>query len=81
MMSCKELARSVSESLDHKLPVSRRISSWVHLALCGMCRNYVGQMKLLRRAIKLHLRDEGEQSIREKLPEDVRERIRNRLKD
>ena len=49
MLSCKEVSRLVSESLDRPLPWSRRVSVALHLAMCGLCRRFRGSLLTLRR--------------------------------
>jgi len=79
MKTCREVARDVSESLDRKLPFWTRIGLWFHLAMCGICRRYVGQMRLLRRAIRMHL--DKEHPSDPKLPEETRERIKKKMRE
>ncbi|TWU40238.1 hypothetical protein Q31b_35830 [Novipirellula aureliae] len=37
MLSCKEITKLVSESLDHPLPLRKRMSVWMHLSMCQLC--------------------------------------------
>jgi predicted anti-sigma-YlaC factor YlaD len=58
--TCKEVHRLVSEELDRDLPLMDRLRVHFHLRICDACRNFEGQMRLLRRAMrKLTLPDAG----------------------
>jgi predicted anti-sigma-YlaC factor YlaD len=50
MLSCKDVCYIVSESLDGKLPLHKRLSVRFHLLMCKACQRMVQQMKLLRAA-------------------------------
>lgn len=81
MLSCKEVAQLVSESLDHKLPLRKRIGVRVHLFMCAVCCHYRQQMLALRKVIRLHHQTEesGKSTCEEILPEIAKERIRQAL--
>ena len=44
MLSCKEVSRLVSESLDRKLPFRQRIAVRIHLLMCKFCSRYRKQL-------------------------------------
>ena len=50
-LSCKETSRLVSQGLDARLPLGRRIAVRVHLAICTGCANFRNQMLFLKKAI------------------------------
>jgi hypothetical protein len=50
-LSCKEASRLVSQGLDERLPLGRRIAVRVHLAICNGCTNFRNQMLFLKKAI------------------------------
>jgi predicted anti-sigma-YlaC factor YlaD len=52
MLSCKEVTRLVSQGLDQRLPLGRRIALRVHLAICDGCTNFSKQMAFLRKALQ-----------------------------
>ena len=50
MLSCKDVSQAVSESLDEKLPWSKRLSVKTHLLMCTACLQMARQLELLRTA-------------------------------
>lgn len=50
MMSCKEASELMSQALDIRLPLSRRIGLRIHVWLCTMCARYEKQLQFLQRA-------------------------------
>jgi hypothetical protein len=57
MLSCKEVSRLVSESLDRKLPFWQRMGVWIHLSLCRLCRGFRKDLQKLRSAARQHADD------------------------
>lgn len=58
MMSCREATELVSRSLDAPLSWRQRVALRLHLAMCGLCRGFAGQMRTLREAC-LRYREQG----------------------
>lgn len=52
MISCKEVSRLVSASLDRPLSLRERFRLKLHLWRCGACSNFAGQMRLMRAAMR-----------------------------
>jgi hypothetical protein len=52
MLPCKEVTRLVSQGLDRRLGFGERVALRVHFAICGGCRNFERQMRLLREAVQ-----------------------------
>ena len=50
--TCKEVHRLVSEGLDRNLSIYERLRMQMHLLVCAACRNFDGQMLLIRRAMR-----------------------------
>ena len=46
-MTCKEIAKLLSEQQDHGLPWSRRVMIRVHLAMCVFCRRLEGHLRFI----------------------------------
>lgn len=49
---CKEVHRLTSESMDRELTVIERTRVRMHLLVCHACRNFTGQMDLIRKAMQ-----------------------------
>jgi len=58
MLTCKEVSELVSESLEHQLPLRRRMGVQIHLMMCSMCRTYLKQTLQLRDAVGSYARHE-----------------------
>lgn len=76
---CSKASRLQSEALDRKLPILQRIGLRIHLALCKWCRRYGKQIRFLREAAHEHP-DALVEPDRHKLPDDARERLKQRLR-
>lgn len=50
--TCREVHRLTSESLDRDLSVIERTRMRLHLMVCQACRNFGGQMDLIRLAMR-----------------------------
>ena len=50
--TCKEVHRLTSESMDRTLTVVERTRVKMHLLVCNACRNFTGQMELIREAMR-----------------------------
>jgi predicted anti-sigma-YlaC factor YlaD len=51
LATCKEVHRLTSEGLDRELSMIERARMQMHLLVCIGCRNFEGQMQLLRGAM------------------------------
>jgi len=45
MLQCKDVVKEASDYLDGDLPLFKRFSLFLHIALCRCCRNYVDQIQ------------------------------------
>lgn len=81
MLSCKDVSRMVSESLDRKLSLYDRLRVKLHLLICNACQQMVKQMELLRSAFQRFGSTEKKQSHTEQgtLSKEARTRILERL--
>lgn len=50
-ITCKDAHRLTSEGMDRELTLSERACVKMHLLACPGCRNFDGQMRLLRAAM------------------------------
>ena len=80
MPSCQEAARLVSQSMEQKLPLIKRLGLWMHLSMCRMCKGFAGQLRLLQTAAKQHGESQSDTSLtRTTLPSEARQRIHHAL--
>jgi hypothetical protein len=83
MLSCKDVTRLVSESMDRSLPLGKRIGVRLHLLICEFCARYERQLLLIRETVR-HLAATVEapgESFGETLSEEARERIGKLIKN
>src|SRR5262245_39667795 len=81
-MPCEGMSRLTSESHDRELGRLERIALWSHLLYCAACRRYSRHLELIHRAMRRladHV-EKGESSLDPGLPDDVREQIKQVLK-
>lgn len=78
MITCEMAARLISESLDGKLPLGRRMALKIHLLMCRLCPRFLRQMLFLKAASN-HYEKEIEEDTSYSLPADAREKIRSLL--
>jgi hypothetical protein len=77
MLTCKDVTRLVSESMDRSLPLGKRIGVRLHLLVCKFCARYERQLLLIRDTVR-HLAATVEtpgESFGETLSVEARERI------
>lgn len=48
--NCREASRALSQTIDHLLPLVKRLGLWLHLLICKWCRRYGKQIRFLRKA-------------------------------
>ena len=82
MLSCKDVCYIVSESLDEKLPLHKRLSVSFHLLMCKACQRMVRQMELLRAASHRYESGKDKESLpeQETLSKEASARILTRLR-
>lgn len=81
MLSCKEVSRLVSDSLDHKLSLWSRLQVRLHLMMCSFCSHFRRQVLFLRSAVRDYptLDEVTKIPASDGLSPDARERIKQRL--
>lgn len=57
MVSCKEVSRLLSESMERKLSFWERIGLWFHLSMCKLCKGFSKDLQQLREAARRHAQD------------------------
>jgi hypothetical protein len=79
--TCKEVTRMASDTMERKLPLRQRLDMKLHLLICTMCMRYVKQLQFMHDAIQQHAAQiETGATSPLTLPDDARERMKQRLK-
>ena len=83
MLSCKDVTRLISESMDTSLPLGERIGVRIHLLICRFCARYKRQLLLIRETLRrlVAAEDRSEGPAGETLSEEARERIKRALRN
>ena len=82
MLSCKDAPQLISESMDHSLPLGKRIGVRIHLIMCLFCARYERQLLLIRETVRrlVAMEETPDGLFLGELSEDARERIRQSLR-
>jgi hypothetical protein len=81
-VTCKRIAKLLSEQQDHPLPFSRRLAIKVHLSWCVFCRRLARQIEFihgLSRAIASSLEIEGTSAFDAGLSPEAKARMKKDL--
>lgn len=82
MTSCEKAAQLISESIDIKLSIRKKISLAVHLTICKLCRIYEFQIRFIRSITRIYNQKiEESNKIPGNLSLQMREKIKQVLKD
>jgi len=64
MLTCRDIAQlKASDYLEQQLSLRERADFYLHLFLCGPCRRFIRQMKLLRGVLARHETPVDEQTV------------------
>jgi len=77
MLSCKDVTKLLSESMDRSLPLGKRVGVRFHLLICRFCARYDRQLLLIRETVRRLATTEDIPG--ETLSAEARERIRKFL--
>ena len=82
MISCREAGRLLSESLERRLSLWERLKLRFHLLICSTCSRASSQVLLVNEAAQRLAADPRllEIATGVKLPEDVRDRIKEAMR-
>lgn len=75
-LTCQDITRLVSESMDRTLPLAQRIKIRIHLGMCKYCARFEKQVRYLRRICQEHADLPSETVLSTK----ARDRIRHALR-
>jgi hypothetical protein len=78
MLSCKDVTKLLSESMDATLPTGKRIGVRLHLLICRFCARYNRQLLLIREIARrlAAIEDAPGLPVGETLSAEARDRIR-----
>lgn len=81
MLTCKDVSKLVSTSLDSKLPRTMRMRLWMHLAMCRLCSRFQKDLLCLRDRTHENLADidDGKQATPQSLSPEARQRIQRAI--
>jgi hypothetical protein len=77
--TCPEVARILSLGMEKELPLRTRLKLRIHYLMCSYCERYAKQLKYMRAVAHEFPEKIGDVS-EEKIPDDVKERMRKALK-
>jgi len=81
--SCKDVSFLLSRSLDRPLPWTTRLSLRMHLMMCSFCRVARRQTLAMREILNVYggTAVAGETEDQPGLPDEVRERIKDHVRE
>lgn len=79
MLSCKEVSKLVSQSLDAELPFRKRVGVRIHLMMCRACARFLKQLRFLRQASRLFEEKFNDPELQPPLPAETKKRIQEAL--
>lgn len=80
MPSCKDISELISQAMDQRLPLRKRLSIRLHVSMCGLCRRYEKQLHLLRHGFSCYA--DPEQNMTEKsLSPEAKAKLEKALTD
>lgn len=78
MPSCREVSAMVSDSMDRRLPLRKRLAIRLHISMCSLCQRYEKQLYLLREGIRRYA-DPETHVAQKSLSFTARERLKRAL--
>ncbi|UCE19647.1 MAG: zf-HC2 domain-containing protein [Gemmatimonadota bacterium] len=81
MLTCEQVAQLISESLDRKLPLRKRLAVRTHYLFCKACPQFEKQVRFMRDALRqFQDRVESVESFfATPLSSEIRERMKQAL--
>ena len=76
---CPDVVRLLSLGMEQKLSLMTRIRLRIHFLMCSFCQRYAAQLNYLREVSHEFPEKVGDVST-DKLPEDVKQRMRDALR-
>jgi len=76
--ACKRVSQLTSESFERKLSLSETLQLRLHLAMCGLCRNYHQSLQTMADMFA-HIRQHELNRHDVQLPSEAKQRIQSAL--
>lgn len=73
MLTCRELTETITDYLEGRMPLMRRVEFQLHLGMCARCRAYLRQVRATVRVLG-KLPDEP-------IPTDIAEELLHRFRN
>jgi hypothetical protein len=77
--SCPEVVRIISQGMDQELSLLTRIKLRIHYLMCSFCKRYEKQLRSMRTMAREFPERIGDAS-EEKMPDEVKQRMRDALR-
>ena len=82
MLTCREVTKLVSESMESRLSWRKRVGMRIHFMMCVSCARYRRQLFTIRKLIHNYLSEEESQTdAGDHLSPESRQRMKRALKD
>ena len=81
MFDCKKISMMVSQSMDQKFPIHRRLLIAIHLLMCKYCNRFKKQLQILRHAVGLEDIHEEALDRFPALSKETRDQIKQAMRD
>jgi geranylgeranyl pyrophosphate synthase len=79
-LTCEDTSPLISELMDHKLPLGKRVRLKFHLAMCTVCSFYQKQLQVIRSLAQKLGGEEASTQQEATLSEQAKTRIKDSLK-
>lgn len=76
--SCKDISALISQSMDSRLPLRKRLAIRMHVAMCSLCRRYEKQLRMIRRGLHYYANPD-ENAVAESLSAEAKARLQQAL--
>jgi hypothetical protein len=77
---CHDITRLLSQSMDRRIPLYKRLAIRLHFQICVWCKRYGQQLTVIRQASR-SVPEHSERIMNSFLPENARQRIKQAIRD
>ena len=78
-LTCQDTSPLISEMMDHKVSLFKRLKIKIHLSLCEVCLYYKKQLEIIRNLSKNLGREDFPVNADENLPEETKQKIKKMI--